>query len=406
MRPTRITTGIATAFCLLILAHAASATQKYTSLYKTATGGYFLYVSQDQAAFVAKWNQLSGQGFRIADVESYLDDAGVLRYDSVWEQGTDAHYLYVGIDLNTVGAQWNTLSPQGFRITNLSSYRDLDGDRRYTVVFRQGTGGHIALFQQTQSQLISTWNTESGNGFRISVLETYLDDDGVRRYDTIWRPGTSGHAFWLGLTSSQYGAKVNEMAQLGLRPTTVENYQTSSGAERFDALFTADSFGYAFYVGQSQTAFINTWSANSANGLRLYDVEVIHEGTDPSWSNYGAGLSGTNGVPGLILTNDPIIGHDIGLTIGNSRGSTTLTALFLGIASSNVPLLGGSLLVNPLTTTFFNNPGAGVTLPATVSSDPSLDGVDLYLQVAEEDPGAVNGVSLSKGLKMTFGRIE
>lgn len=406
MRLSRITTGIAAAFSLLVLASPALALEKYTTLYKAGSGGYAFYVGQSESAFISKWNQLSAQGSRISDVEAYLNASGDLRYSSVWEPASGGHYLYVGIDLSTLNGHWNTLSPQGFRITSLSSYRNLDGERRYTVVFRPGTGAHLLSFQQTQSQLISTWNTQSGNGLRISVLETYLDDAGVRRYDTVWRPGTSGHAFWLGMSNSGFTAKVSEMAQAGLRPTTVESYQTTSGAKRYDALFTADSFAYSVHTDQTYTELVNTWNTNSGSGLRLYDVELINEGTDPSWSNYGSGLGGTNGVPALTLSNDPIIGLDIGLTVGNSRGSTTLTALFLGVSASSVPLLGGSLLVNPLTTTFFNNPGAGVTLPATVSSDPTLDGVDIYLQVAEDDPGAVNGVSLSRGLKMTFGRIE
>lgn len=76
-------------------------------------------------------------------------------------------------------------------------------------------------------------------------------------------------------------------------------------------------------------------------------------GTPASYSNYGPGHPGTNGVPALSST--------------------------------------------------FTLPAAGALLPASVPSDSSLCGLPVYMQVIEADAGASAGVSFSRGLIATLG---
>jgi Tol biopolymer transport system component len=49
-----------------------------------------------------------------------------------------------------------------------------------------------------------------------------------------------------------------------------------------------------------------------------------------SWTNYGSGWAGTNGVPALVATSDPALCAPLGVFVDNSAGVTTLALLLAG----------------------------------------------------------------------------
>lgn len=126
----------------------------------------------------------------------------------------------------------------------------------------------------------------------------------------------------------------------------------------------------------------------------------------PSWSNYGAGWPGTNGVPSLGPSGSPTIGQPVALQIGNSLGAATTGYLLLGAApASQATALGGTVLVAFVPALAFTLPipASGTLLAGTVPNDPTLCGVSLYVQVIQADPNASHGASFSRGLKLDFG---
>ena len=121
---------------------------------------------------------------------------------------------------------------------------------------------------------------------------------------------------------------------------------------------------------------------------------------------YGAGLAGTGGhIPVLSGQGAPAYGGTFSLDLSGGLGGTT-GFLYAGLTPSNLPLLGGNLLVFPLQVAVpvvldgaAGAPGqGGFSLPATTY----VEGVSLYLQVLLLDGGAVKGVSMSNGLELIF----
>ena len=78
--------------------------------------------------------------------------------------------------------------------------------------------------------------------------------------------------------------------------------------------------------------------------------------------------------------------------------------MFLGLSQASLAFKGGQLLLLPvLDPLLLPLPTTGLDLPIARPSDPILDGLQMFVQSAIQDPGAVNGISLSRGLAMTFG---
>jgi Tol biopolymer transport system component len=130
----------------------------------------------------------------------------------------------------------------------------------------------------------------------------------------------------------------------------------------------------------------------------------VRDRVKAQWSNYGAGLPGSNGVPGLVAEGDPILGAPLTIDVGNSSGAATAALLFVGFQQASLhSSLGGDLLVLPVLTGLLALPAAGASLTATLPADPALGDLEIDLQVLEADAGAVKGVSFTPGLELILG---
>ncbi|MEW6747516.1 MAG: VCBS repeat-containing protein [Planctomycetota bacterium] len=140
------------------------------------------------------------------------------------------------------------------------------------------------------------------------------------------------------------------------------------------------------------------------DNVAVFINECCNCDTDASWSNYGAGWPGTNGIPCLLSSGDPEICSTICLTICNSLGFPTLSFLFLGLAPADLPTpWEGRLLLRPYRIFQAILPAGGLVLCGDVPCDATLCGLHVYLQVLELDPGASRGVSFSQGLDLLLG---
>ena len=139
--------------------------------------------------------------------------------------------------------------------------------------------------------------------------------------------------------------------------------------------------------------------------LSVWDLAFETFVVDPaSWSNYGAGHPGTNGVPSLTSSANPVLGTTPAVLIGNSAGSTTLAALFLGLTATSVPTpLGGTALVVPLTSVGAFVPAAGAQVPFPLPNDPTLCGFVIDMQAVVVDGGASQGLAFTPGLEYVLG---
>ena len=132
----------------------------------------------------------------------------------------------------------------------------------------------------------------------------------------------------------------------------------------------------------------------------------VHEqcSTPASWSNYGAGFPGTNGVPSFTSQQNPVIGTTITLDLGNSYGSPTAGLLFVGFQQAYVPSnWGGVLLVAPSLVLPISFSYGGNSYTGDLPDDWQLCGFVVDLQAIEADPGAARGVSFTPGLELVLG---
>jgi streptogramin lyase len=133
-------------------------------------------------------------------------------------------------------------------------------------------------------------------------------------------------------------------------------------------------------------------------------ITVIGKRHTASWANYGAGLSGTHGVPFFTSQQDPVLGTSITLDVGNSWGQPTTGILVLGFQQASLHTgLGSDLLLIPALLVPISFSYGSDSFSGTLPNDPALVGFALDLQAVEADPGAVKGVSFTEGLELVLG---
>jgi hypothetical protein len=125
---------------------------------------------------------------------------------------------------------------------------------------------------------------------------------------------------------------------------------------------------------------------------------------------YGTGLAGSGGfVPVLAGHGLPVGGQTVNLHLDSALGGAP-AALIVGAARAAIPILGGTLLVQPLLAPpvllggSAGVPGAGdLSVPLGLPVDEAFVGVPLFFQVLPLDAAAPGGVSMSNAVELWIG---
>ncbi len=130
----------------------------------------------------------------------------------------------------------------------------------------------------------------------------------------------------------------------------------------------------------------------------------VNDGDFATWTNYGAGFPGTNGVPSFTSSGDPALGTTITLDLANSCGQPTVGVVFAGVERATLHTnRGGDLLLLPLLAIPITFSYGGNQLPWSIPADDALAGLTIALQAVEADAGAAMGVSFTAGLELAVG---
>ncbi|MFO0981366.1 MAG: integrin alpha [Planctomycetota bacterium] len=306
---------------------------------------------------------------------------------------TGAIYVYSGKDGAVLGSLtgpggWFGFSVSGGQDTNQDGWPDFVVGTPYLF---ESVPGKAFLYSGKTFSVLHQWvGTENGDLFGWSVSLSG-DVNGGGFPDVIVGAPEDSSIYYQGTATIFSGSSGTELTKY-----------FGNGCDRFgDAV---SDLGDLNHDGHADVIVADP--SNDSQLTNRGDVFVFSgKDYDASWINYGSGWPGTNGVPSITLSADPVICSTIDLQIGNSRGSQTVGSLFVGLAEGSIPTnLGGTLLVAPpWTIVTLPIPAAGVNLPVQVLCDSALLGLSVYLQILENDGGASSGVSFSKGLKVVHG---
>jgi len=270
-----------------------------------------------------------------------------------------------------------------------------------------------ALWRSNDGGLTWTQSLSTGPGahyfYGTAILASSLDGNTVY----VGGSGYSGPAVY----RSTDGGVTFQPWSTGLPSTLV--YSLAEAPDGSGTMFCGtENSAYRRDVGQSAwvditggEAPLNTyWSAEaipSTNSIRFgtYGRGIWDYAVDPActYASYGAGLGGANT---LLLTSSGSAGIGA-LHQFDVAGGPALTSglLAIGFAQANLPLAGGTLLVDLAGALYFNlvSDAAGAAhFAALAPNDPALVGLTVDVQALLVDASQVGGLAFSNGLEATL----
>jgi hypothetical protein len=145
-------------------------------------------------------------------------------------------------------------------------------------------------------------------------------------YDTNFSGGYPG-------PSDSFVAKLSADGSILLYSTFL-----GGGLGEWATAITVDTTGAALVTGVTTSPdFPTTPGAydTSFNGADGYVTKLTMACDVGSWTNYGSGWPGTDGIPSFTSSGDPTICAAFTLNLDNSLGANTTAALFLGLVKKD-----------------------------------------------------------------------
>ncbi|WP_326558195.1 hypothetical protein [Micromonospora sp. NBC_01796] len=150
----------------------------YDAIWKPGTDGRRFVVDWTPAAFRAEDTRMRAQGYRLIQASgvkqpnAFSDD---VRYVGIWMPGTD-------IRPTILGATWDEMIQAnsnswaiGYRIKYLNVYRTIGGGLRYDAIWEPGSDGRPSVTAWTFPELMAKNAELWAAGYRMTVVQPYLN---------------------------------------------------------------------------------------------------------------------------------------------------------------------------------------------------------------------------------------
>ncbi len=293
---------------LLLLAMSVSAQDLYTGVWRSGTGGHYLWSGVSWADFNTKWSQLGGQNLRLINIKTYTV-GGVRKWSGVWQGGSDAYSLTpLHLTWSAFNTFWTNASNQGLRLIQVETYVD-NGVTYFMGVFRAGTGGYsLTPLNLDWSAFNTFWGNASSQGLRLINIESYMNGN-TRCFLGVFRAGSGGYVLSpYGKDWNQFTAYWSDLGAVNQRLIDIESF-VENGKRIYLGVWREGSDGYVLWGSADWESFTSKWAESAAAGLRLIDMETQAGGCDPNCLNK------------VLMPDNPATawrdGYDYGITAGS-----------------------------------------------------------------------------------------
>ena len=181
---------------------------------------------------------------------------------------------------------------RGFDIDERSSMYDIldcdddcagTSDKYFSGVWQAGNTPTVIRRGYSHSDFLTERNRLRDLGWLAVDFETYVDSDGQRRWDGLFKEMDSSSAIWRNFTTDGFFDKWEEMNDAGQRLIDVETYEID-GNRRWAGLFHEGSGPTAFYYDWSTSEFESLVEDQADLGYKLIDIETYEDDGDQRWA--------------------------------------------------------------------------------------------------------------------------
>jgi hypothetical protein len=152
---------------------------RFTAIWTPIEAPFVTYFGMTQATFVSNWQQLHDDGYLNTDLFAYEDNG--TKFVATWVKKPSAGYAtYVNLTAADYNAKFSDFLDKGMQPTRFAAYPTPNGTR-YAAIWQAQSNGFYHYYGMTSSSYQSTYNTLSAQGYRLSQISALVD-----RFSAIW----------------------------------------------------------------------------------------------------------------------------------------------------------------------------------------------------------------------------
>jgi murein DD-endopeptidase MepM/ murein hydrolase activator NlpD len=225
------------------------------------------------SALVAKRNDLAKSDFRLLETDTFVEN-GKRRYTGLFRLGNGPQQ---GLSLLKGWAAFEThreqLEAQGYRLADVTAWNDGVSDN-FIGSFLPGTGDQQTINTSNWIAFAATAASFAAQGLRLVDVETYANGGGVRQYVGVFRPGTGTQELVRSASWTQFKLDWSARSALGMRLTDVDTVVVD-GVRQYIGVFRQGSGGHALELHTGWQRFFQGAERINATGMRLVDVHAL-----------------------------------------------------------------------------------------------------------------------------------
>jgi Bacterial tandem repeat domain 1 len=162
-------------------------------------------------------------------------------------------------------------------------------------VFRPAGGASWAAFHGLSAQQYQQrFDQYTGNGFRPTQVESYLDDGDIR-YAVIFRKqGGPAVTAYHGVGAAEHQSRFDDLVKQGYRAKNI-SIVSAGGQLRIAALYDKTDLGsWQAKAGLSAAGYQQAFDDNAKNGRHLIYINAYIQGGQPQFSAIWSSKAGAN----------------------------------------------------------------------------------------------------------------
>jgi hypothetical protein len=208
-------------------------------------------------------------GWRLYILQSYVLANSDVRYNAVWRPGIEDEVLFPNATRAQILSANATLNSEGAILTILQSYVLANGDVRYNAVWQEGTESNTLRLGQTQAQFTASYNNLTSQNQRLYIMQTYVTASGDVLTNSVWRPGVAVEGLASGVTHSWYEGYY-DVLQASYRLYILQPYVLLDGSVLYNALLRTGDHEEKQVNGLTYSDFRAMYDSLWQDGWRVY----------------------------------------------------------------------------------------------------------------------------------------
>ena len=239
----------------------------------------------DLPAHRAEHNRMRRQGFALTQQQAYTRNGSVF-YDGIWGPGTQPQEILWGWRDEHVFSDVTQRATRNMVPLKVQGYQHLDHGPRYNVIYEPGTGNSRVLLGVTQDQLTQRWAALSPQGYRLTCLSSHVDAAGAIRHSTVLRKTATPQRWVTGWTGEDIAAEYGRQWDRGWRSATS---RSSRSMKVFDGRpCSSRTTRGSLFIGRTYASGYLRYMTNSGPAITSFGRCMWPSCSSPSAGNNSA----------------------------------------------------------------------------------------------------------------------